>query len=166
MNTKSPSQPHYSINPVPFSTSLRAWFALSFAHLKNEMCCLYRIKVDSNVPCVILSNTPYDVIKQSQKTAFIMKEKGNVGVGDQYEVLLAPGILKEKSRKITHKFTDKQEYEKLNEALKYNKEKSYLTNPPSMKQSGVLMIDVEYIPLYPSLIDNKNKYEIKTSRLK
>ena len=166
MNTKSPSQPHYSINPVPFSTSLHAWFALSFAHLKNEMCCLYRIKVDSNVPCVILSNTPYDVIKQSQKTAFIMKEKGNVGMGDQYEVLLAPGILKEKSRKITHKITDKQEYDKLNEALKYNNEKSYLTNPPSMKQSGVLMIDVEYIPLYPSLIDNKNKYEIKTSRLR
>lgn len=162
MNTTSPSKPHHSINPLPFSTSLRAWFALSFAKLENNKCCLYRIKIDPTVPCIILGDTPFDVVKQSQKAGKKI-EKGNVGFVEQYEVLLAPGILKEKSRKISHKIRDKDEYDRLNR--NFDKKTMGHCLPAPMMRTGVLMIDVEYIPLYSSLVDDTSKYEIKVSRI-
>jgi len=75
-------------------------------------------------------------------------------------VFLAPGILKEKSRKIYYKITDKEEYDRLNKTLN-DKTGKLMYNPPPMKQTGILMIDVEYIPLYPSLI-NKYEYNIRS----
>ena len=37
INEKSPTSPHQSINPMPFSTSLHAWMALNFARLKIKI---------------------------------------------------------------------------------------------------------------------------------
>ena len=154
INEKSPTSPHQSINPMPFSTSLHAWMALNFARLKSKDCCLYRIKIDPNVPCIILGDTPFDELKAKHPNY----SKGHLSKHIQFEVVLAPGILKEKSRKISHKITDKEEYDRLNKTLK-DKTGKLMYNPPPMKQTGVLMIDVEYIPLHPSLISNLNQYE-------
>ena len=156
--------PHTSINVIPFSSSLNAWLALNFARLdKDNYCCLYRIKVDKNVPCIMLGDTLFDSLKNENivdTSANLNNSKGDLSKNIQFEVLLAPGILKEKSRKISYKITDKKEYEKLNKTLEYKGQQKQI--PPPMENTGVLMIDMEYIPLHTKLIDNKEtrKYEV------
>lgn len=155
--------PHVSVNPMPFSTSLNAWMALNFAGLRKNDCCLYRIRVDQNVPGIILGDTLFDTLKEDNKVAGhfdLNKHKGHLSKHIQYEVLLAPGILREKSRKIAYKITDKNEFDRLNETLKY-KGITKIFPPYTMKNTGVLMIDVEYTPLYPVTVTNSNyEYDI------
>ena len=163
INNKSPVEPHVSVNPMPFSTSMNAWMALNFARLMRNDCCLYRIRVDQNVPGIILGDTLFDTLTEENKVDGhfdLNKHKGHLSKNIQYEVLLAPGILREKSRKIAYKIRDKDEFDRLNKTLKY-KGMTKVHPQYDMRNTGVLMIDVEYTPLYPVTVRNSNyEYDI------
>lgn len=163
ISERAPSTPHYSVNPMPFSTSMNAWLAINFAGLKQKACCLYRIQVNPNVPCIILGDTLFDTLKNENKVYGMYDlnvYKGDLSKHVQYEVLLGPGILKEKSRKVSYEIRDQDEYNRLNKTLFHKGVQKYFP-PYDMSYTGVLMIDMEYTPLYPRLIPNNvSEYDI------
>lgn len=152
-----PQANYNALHPMPFSTSLDAWSAINFIGLESGACCVFKIKVDNNVPAIMLTDTMYDYIKNKISAYDVLpNEQANYTHNNSglYEVLLAPGILKEKSRKKAYKITDQSHYDILNKIIDdYPKE---LGN----KDTSVLMIDVEYVPLYVSSNNTNSSYNI------
>lgn len=155
---KTPDNFDWIAQPIPFSTSMNQWMAISFSELDNiDSCCLFRIKITTDMNCIILGNTPFQS-SQHINDEFYNEYNRNIWDFDtvktadlskynQFEVLLPPGVLK--VDKIRHNM-----YKPGNKSLKKYKNnhnfdtKDYYEFPTN----GITLIDTTYEALYPTTI--------------
>lgn len=145
------------VHPIPFSTSLNQWLAISFPKMSNvKNCCLYRIKVTPEMNCVIMGKTPFESSQHlddfdyntfSWEMWTNKKKLENLSKYNQFEVLLPPGILKIKSIK-------KNSFQPSNNLKvdKYRNSNDLNMQKYKFPSKGITLIDVEYEPLKPSVL--------------
>ena len=139
--------------PIPFSSSMNQWLAISFPELRNNECCLYKIKITPEMNCVMLGDTPYQSSqhlkdKKWNKFTFDLwnttKKPSDLSKYNQFEVLLPPGILKvTKVRRNMYIPTNTIQN-------KYrNNNDSNTSSIYRFPTKGVTLIDVDYEPIQP-----------------